>query len=421
MIPHQHALSQAVDRAAAWLLCAAAGAIFCAWYANLPIYANLYLLPAITPVMWIGVTLITVTLASFQSEAWRSALGSPLVLWWFGVVLLNIVWYMAMGGGETVIVTSRISALVFLALAYFAFSTSERIRVTVLRAMPWLAILACLLNAYNLLHPFAFVPAESEFAFMRRAAGIYINPNAAGAAIVLAVLISIETVPSRWRALFICVCAMGVTVTLSRGAVLVFVMVIGAMVVLGKLSRQTVVTLAIILGSLIAAVTLFLWPVISDVVGNLGNLDRLLLIMNPSDQADFSQNERVYLAEYGWAQFLESPLVGNGIGSTETWIHRSSTHNQYLQFMSDFGLAGMFIMPGLALALCIGRTRHDVVPLGIAGCVLLWSFVSHNVLTEYYWLIAIALAAAMPSAAAAPITSHGSGTSGQVLAPGAAT
>jgi O-antigen ligase len=214
---------------------------------------------------------------------------------------------------------------------------------------------------------------------------------------------------------------MGVTITLSRGAVLVFVFVLGALFYLGRLSRQTVVAVAIILGSLVAALVLFLWPIFSDVVGNLGNLDRLLLIMNPSDQADFSQNERVYLAEYGWAQFLDSPSFGNGIGSTETWIHRSSTHNQYLQFMSDFGVTGMFVMPGLALALCIGRTRHDIVPLGIAGCVLLWSFVSHNVLTEYYWLIAIALAAAMPSAAAGPITGRGLGKSSQVPSPGAAT
>jgi O-antigen ligase len=311
--------------------------------------------------------------------------------------MMNLIWFIGFGGGETVVITSRIAALVFLAVTYFALTTMPDLHERITRCLPWLVLLAVVFNAYNLAHPFAFVPQESDFAFMFRAAGIYVNPNTAGAAIVLGMLLSMPAVKERWRAWFVCISAVGVAMTLSRGAILMFLCVCIGLTFLGALSRRVVWTVIAIVAGVLAILLLLVGPALLDLFGGVEQLERLMILLNPGDAADFSQDERVYLAEHGWAQFIGSPLAGNGVGSTETWVLRASTHNQYLQFMSDFGVLGALIMPVLALVLVWGRTFRDVIPLAVAGCVILWSFLSHNVLTEYFWLMAIAMAAAAPS------------------------
>jgi O-antigen ligase len=102
------------------------------------------------------------------------------------------------------------------------------------------------------------------------------------------------------------------------------------------------------------------------------------------------------LAERGWLQFVASPLFGNGLGSTELWELRTSTHNLYIMLASDFGLVGWLVLPVLLLA----AVRRDIttLPGGVAAVfLLLWGLVSHNVLGEYYILIAISLMAAISS------------------------
>jgi O-Antigen ligase len=124
-------------------------------------------------------------------------------------------------------------------------------------------------------------------------------------------------------------------------------------------------------------------------------LDRVLWILDPSGRSDFSQEERFELFERGWEQFLASPLVGNGVGSTELWEARSSTHNMYVMLASDFGLLGLFAFPSIVLA-AIGSRGRGFADATVAGLFLLfWGLFSHNVLSEYYLLITISMVAAL--------------------------
>lgn len=388
----------ATDRALVTSLELAVILLLAAWFSNLPIYANLYLIPAIAPTQWIAITGIILALLSVARNSWRENLSSSLLIWWIAVMLTNLSWFIAFGGGDTVIINSRVAALAFLAIAYFAFSTQPHVLERVTRLFPWLVLLAVFLNAYNLANPFAFVPPESDFALMVRAAGIYINPNTAGSAIVLGMLLSMPAVAERWMPWFVCISAAGVAMTLSRGAILMFLCVCMGLVVTGILSRRVILKIAAIAAGAVIILIKLAGPTWLELLGSFGNVERVLVLLNPDEAGDFSTAERVFLAEQGWIQFVSNPLTGNGVGSTETWTLRGSTHNQYLQLMSDFGILGLFIIPALALVLAWGRSLRDVVPLGVAGCVILWSFLSHNVLTEYFWLLAIAVAAATPPA-----------------------
>jgi O-antigen ligase len=100
-----------------------------------------------------------------------------------------------------------------------------------------------------------------------------------------------------------------------------------------------------------------------------------------------------------------SPLLGNGLGSTEFWVERSSTHNSYVMLLSDFGLVGLLPIPALLLATVSG-TRARLIPerWAFVVAILFACSFSHGVLYDYYFLIGFAVMAAMcrPSAVKSP-------------------
>ncbi len=170
-----------------------------------------------------------------------------------------------------------------------------------------------------------------------------------------------------------------------------FAIAVAGMLWTRELSWQAARSALFVLGLLFAALGAFLWPVISELLSS-DAVHRLFWFLDPTESVDFSQKERQYLAEQGWEQFIRSPLWGNGVGSTELWSLRASTHNQYIQFLSDFGVLGLAIMP--ALALIVWRPGKPVgAHAVVALCILFFGLASHNMLTEYYWLVAFALAA----------------------------
>jgi O-antigen ligase len=131
-------------------------------------------------------------------------------------------------------------------------------------------------------------------------------------------------------------------------------------------------------------------------------LDRLFWILDPSNRSDFSEWERIMLLERGWAQFLSSPFIGNGVGSTELWEARSSTHNEYVMQASDFGVLGLFVLPAFVLA-AVGTRRVALTDAVVTGLfLLLWGFFSHNILNEFYLLLTISLIAALNRQETAP-------------------
>jgi O-antigen ligase len=142
------------------------------------------------------------------------------------------------------------------------------------------------------------------------------------------------------------------------------------------------------------------WQILSATLESEFNIDpsfvtdRLLWILDPEGRSDFSQAERLQLAEQGWRQLLASPIFGNGVGSTEFWQLRSSTHNLYLMLGSDFGVAGLLVLPFLLLAALRGQWRAAGGGAAAAVFLLFWGLLSHNVLTEFYCLVAISLIAA---------------------------
>ena len=246
-------------------------------------------------------------------------------------------------------------------------------------------------------HPFALVPATSEFATLGRAAGLFINPNQAGAALVLGFVLTIGVVPARFRVPYMFIAAAGVVLTLSRAAILGFALV-SVVLALRREDLRPADLLKFAL-AFAAATTALWWAIAGELEQRFKIdpslvLDRVLWIMDPSGHSDFSQDQRIELVERGWAQFVTSPIFGNGLGSTELWDLPTSTHNLYVMLASDFGVIGLFILPAILISAM--RAQWASSSGGVAAVFLMfWGFFSHNVLTETYLLIGFSIIAAL--------------------------
>ncbi len=366
-------------------------------FSNLPIYLATFILPFAQPIHYIA-PLAAGSVLAFARPAgarveWPMLYPVSLVL--YAVVCLA--YYLAFGGGDPAILRQRLLGILVGILAYYCFISSAEALYAARRALVWVVLGSVAINFFDIMNPLTLVPADSEFANLGRAAGFYINANQAGAALVLGFTLSVGVVAPRWRVAYALAVVGGVIVTLSRGALLGLVMVFSLLFVEGRtLGRREVGT--VFLAAVAAAYVV--WRVLaSELESRFGIdptlvIDRILWILDPSGRADFSQEERVTLLERGWMQFVVSPFYGNGIGSTELWEMRTSTHNFYVMLASDFGLLGLFTLPVVLLA-ASGMKLLSFAYAGVALFLLFWGLLSHNILDSFPMIIAISLCAAV--------------------------
>jgi O-antigen ligase len=102
--------------------------------------------------------------------------------------------------------------------------------------------------------------------------------------------------------------------------------------------------------------------------------------------SDSSTRDRKQLLSKTLEQFEEAPLLGQGFGTTSFWDD-DPAHNSYLDLMADCGILGVLVLPGLVLA--IRRKAWDFY--AFAGIFLFWGFFNHQLLTELYALLTIAI------------------------------
>lgn len=216
-----------------------------------------------------------------------------------------------------------------------------------------------------------------------RGAGLYVDPNSAGMALVFGCLIGLDTIRRSWQKdLFVMCCLVGVLATFSREAAISFAVIL----IVGSLCRVFSPHRLIIVGAVVT--TLF-------VVKNLDNTLTDKNILTSDVQArltfqwsDSSTKDRERLMYKTLELFEASPLIGQGFGTTTYWADIPA-HNTYLNLMVDCGILGALVIPGLILS--IRRRTWDFNTFAVI--FLLWGFLNHQVLSELYALITIAVLA----------------------------
>lgn len=321
-------------------------------------------------------------------------LRSPLMIWCFGFALITITWFFLSSQSDMTWQEVRWRFLtiveLFMFLALFAEPNTTRL---VRQALVVAVIFGAVINIYELFVPLSFSEVNG------RSAGLYMNPNRTGAALIVGMIFSATVLPTRFRGPFILFTGIAIFATLSRSAILMWVIAVMGFMFLGKVSPKN---LFLSVSVSLLVVVLVLLPRWDQFLTNLGSLgvinkdieERLDWLADPTGVSDDSSWERKYLAKQAWDKIADRPFLGSGTGSSREMA--IGAHNQYLMFMQDHGLLGAAILPLLLLAVTWGvRGEARGVAIVYGGTIIVWSFFSHNVVNQVETLMLFALMAAM--------------------------
>jgi hypothetical protein len=254
-----------------------------------------------------------------------------------------------------------------------------------LRAVALVEIVSIGLNVYEWFSPMSFSLVYG------RGAGLYQNPNISGGAIVLGMLIGLAAVPRKLREAFILAALGGVLLTVSRGALIGFVLALGCLVYFGRsVSRSRLAVAALV--AVVAAAGLQDWFTggLDNVLSSQPELFRRLTI--DGSVGEENTESRLTLAANGLTHFLAHPVAGAGLGATD-WVAGAGTHNIYAMHLAEHGVFGLLFVPGLLLLLGLRAWSLRCEPVLVAAVVFIasWGFFSHNVLDEFHHLLIFAL------------------------------
>lgn len=266
---------------------------------------------------------------------------------------------------------SQVSSLVFLLSCLVVLDGSD-ILYFAKRWIAYATVFGTALNLYELFNPGTFSNVTG------RAAGLYVNSNGSGMALVLGCLIGLPTIPRRWRETFALCTLAGVLATISRTAVAsMFVLLVAA--TLGHvLSRRRLLIGAMLCITLFLAVNIKQILVQENIAGNWSRLT----------SQDDSSRDRLRLVRKTLEEFEAAPLLGQGFGTDEYW-NDEPAHNLYVKLMADEGILGVLLLP--ALALSVRRRSWDFYAFAIV--FLLWCFFDHFVFLDPFAMMCVAIEA----------------------------
>jgi O-antigen ligase len=278
------------------------------------------------------------------------------------------------------------------------------------------------LNWFDVLYPSVLVPPIVDGAVPGRGAGMFINANAAAALILMASIVVVPHVNMRLRAAILLLAVLGIAPTFSRFGFIGVVLLICAMMSTRMLDRGQRLILLVAVPVLIAAGLMYQQSVRQNPNADRNIAERLAWFESFGREADFSTRERAYVARRAWESVVESPVLGHGVGATLSRGQRVGTHNMYLLLMAEQGVFGLALYLSLIVLLArsgwrLARAARDAHgrDVGVAMAIyamflVLYGFVSHNVLEEPHGMFVLAFIAASARCAGA----GGAITSGSV-------
>ncbi len=316
---------------------------------------------------------------------------SPLTIWAAVYLLISIAWYYPSDQTPESYqnMQTRLLSVIFLGLMLFILARREDEHIARV-AVAWSVLLGVALNLYELFNPLTFssIPGRSS--------GLYNNVNQSGAALVLGLILAYQVITPRLRIPFALLTAAGIITTFSRAAILGWVLV---MLYFGVRTGFNVAQLRRVCVICVLVFGFVLSPYMGQLQRSLEErgtltldvIQRLNFISGNTN--DSSAQEREQVATTTWRLWEQHPFAGYGTGQNrQIEGFEVGAHNIYLAMMVDHGILGLFIVPGMLLAMAWGARRRDLdLVIPFVMFLSFWGFFSHNVLEERYILVAVAL------------------------------
>ncbi|MFM2310759.1 MAG: hypothetical protein RLZZ04_35 [Cyanobacteriota bacterium] len=256
---------------------------------------------------------------------------------------------------------------------------------------------------YEFLNPLAFYVEQRA---PGRSSGVYEDSNAAGIALVVGMICTIDMIKPKYRLFYALLIFVGIAPTFSRGAIAGWILVTGFLILKKTIPRYQMPLLVVFFMVMIS--------ILSTQIGHLkylkgsdgkpllneDSLARIEFLINPLAQKDDSKAAREDHVAVAWGKFSRHPFIGNGLGSGENVATLSSTgvaqrcHNTYLDQMVEFGFLGVLFFPSMLLV-SIWQAKGEFKNQALAFMIFLMSqgFFSHTLMYEFCSLIFYAMIA----------------------------
>lgn len=373
-------------------------------FLELPWYINAAVMPALLPKFFyfamFAAALPVIAARGADAVRW---LGSAFGLWVLGLIALNLTHLAGtLDPDAPREIVARIEVLGLMLVLTFVLSQA---RAELLHsALPWIGLALAALVAMDFLAPDRIIPQPAPGdplsalgQVQGRAAGTMGNPNKAGEAMALLLLLSMPLARHRVGWLLLCAVGAAVLMTASRSSIAGVALVVAGGFLLGTVPRLLVVAMAVAAAMLAMNPDIILEYLLgrSDLgFGNVANFAERLGTLLSGDFSDPSSGERFLVLTEGLRLFAEDPIVGAGAGATTFWNLPASTHNQAVLMLAEYGIiGGLFWVAMLALPFAgVTRGRGGLGQATLASLLmLLFSTATHNMQDFNYWLAAIAL------------------------------
>jgi O-antigen ligase len=236
-----------------------------------------------------------------------------------------------------------------------------------------------------------------------RAAGFYFDPNISGAFLLLAMTASVSLIKKTTARLLYCfVAGIGILLTFSRGAWLLWVIAMVGLAGTGYFKFMRKKYTVILMGALASFIlyTLFTGGLV-EVFTSLGLRENLnettlgRLGANRDTFGDTSAESRSHIAAKAWQLIQERPWLGYGVGFTRgsEWGYKlPAPHNMYLEMLVQGGLLALAVFACLLIILWSVTNPNGKLLIVLISA---FSIVNHNVLDMPGYLLIFALIAAM--------------------------
>lgn len=321
----------------------------------------------------------------------------PYILWCALVLLMHFSGFLRaehFGGTveESAIQIDRMQKfLIAPAAAYLVYSISHN------TFKPFLSILilaAPLMLLYGFVDPtFFHSKVDSNVDVIGRSGGTWFNPNIAGEAVLLGLVMARNWVPRLIFIVAFVLSGFAVMATGSRAAMIGWLLLSLYCMKAGNLPKLFMaipVLLAVFYSSILLLVEDIISSIPEQAAGAENLLARLQFMSGSVDLADGGGDERSVLLFDAISEALQRPLVGHGHDFTSAFQSGAGSHNFLIQLWHMHGLLGVLAVVMLAFLLYryATGTRFANLSLFAFGWFVLFS---HNIIEYNLWLVFFAM------------------------------
>ncbi len=317
-------------------------------------------------------------------------LNRPIFIWMLVFALMNIIWGIASIGlwglhPEKGMEQFKANILAITYLFTFMVLVYEPASFKVARkAMVGVILFSVVVNIADFIIADPYEWSEIP----GRAAGFYFNSNLSGIVLCFGFLITVDIIWPNFKLAYALFVFLGIVLTQSRGGIAIFTFLLLSTFFRNSYSLKSVLIMGIIGFFAAVGINSYLQgsqKMLLTISNNFKNLTERMEAVLPGNSDFKKPDSRIVVLNHYIKIYKQKPIFGNGMGTAYASRMKAgnkhiSSHNQFINMMTDFGIFGALILATFVGALIYAQGQFLIYPETVIFVIIffLFCFTSHN-------------------------------------------